>query len=52
MSRTGTKRKRREAETVGLLCDGTDTLFSHKTNNPVNTGKLIIIVTISNECTH
>ena len=47
MSRTGTKRKRREAET-DVLFDGTDFITSlpihgkqDNPDNPVNTGKLI-----------
>ena len=47
MSRTGTKRKRREAET-DVWFDGTDFIWSlpihGKQDNPVNTGKIIIIV--------
>ena len=50
MSRTGTKRKRREAET-DVLFDGTDFIWSlpihgkqDNQDNPVNTGKIIIIV--------
>ena len=54
MSRTGTKRKRREAET-DVLFDGTDFIWSlpihgkqDNRDNPVNTGKIIIRVTIYN----
>ena len=55
LSRTGTKRKRREAETV-VCCATALTLYFVFTktwqDNPAPTGKIIIIVTISNECTH
>ena len=41
LSRTGRKRRRREAETDGLS-DGTDFIASFtRQDNPVNTGKLI-----------
>ena len=53
VSRTGAKRKRREAETVGC-CATALTLycvFTDGQDNPVTTGIIIIIVTIHNELT-